>query len=262
MLASILWSKAASSGSDGQRLGSGRLRAPCGAGTLWGAEQHENRTQWHFIPPRRVQPALGLHPQDITGPELARGPASHGSNPAGFQAPVEGLSRAEKLLYLPSEMQSGAGDGRKADGGGTGPTPPRGTACAFLGRVPPEAESRRCAHTASDIIIILIMKGQLLQSSSPLRRRERRMQRRCVSLIPSSCRESGRDARPAGPLLGCCPGVTKLHARSPPSPVTLPAGSLATGESLRESGATRSCPPGPVPITALCRVPRPPVWWG
>lgn len=131
MLASILWSKAASSGSDGQRLGSGRLRAPCGDGTLWGAEQHENGTQWHFIPPRRVQPALGLHPQDITGPELVRGPASHGSNPAGFQAPVEGLSRAEQLLYLPSEMQSGAGDGRKADGGGTGPTPPRGTALRF-----------------------------------------------------------------------------------------------------------------------------------
>lgn len=51
-------------------------------------------------------------------------------------------------------------------------------------------QSCRCTRTASDIITILIMKGQLLQSSPSPRRRERRMQRRSVSLIPSSRGES------------------------------------------------------------------------
>lgn len=109
-------------------------------------------------------------------------PTSRGSNLARGCA-----GQNHSVIYC---LRCGAvlGMGERLMGGG--PTPPRGAACAFLGRVPPEAESRRCAHAASDIIIILIMKGQLLQSSSPLRWRERRMQRRCVSLIPSSRGES------------------------------------------------------------------------
>ena len=136
----------------------------------------------------RVQPALGLHPRDITGPELARGPMSHRSNPAGFQALARGCAGQNRSVIYCLRCGAVLGMGERLTERGL--TPPRGTACAFLGRVPPEAESRRCAHTASDIIIILIMKGQLLQSSSPLRRRERRMQRRRVSLIPSSRGES------------------------------------------------------------------------
>lgn len=136
--------------------------------------------------PRSVPPALGLHPRGITGPELAGEPMSHGSNPGRGCA---GQNRS--LIYCPKCGGAVPGMGERLMGGGGGrPTPLRAAVFAFLGRVPPEAESRRCAHAASDIIIILIMKGQLLQSSSPLRRREHRMQRRCVSLIPSSHRES------------------------------------------------------------------------
>lgn len=58
-------------------------------------------------------------------------------------------------------------------------------------------QSCRCTRAASDIITILIMKGQLLQSSPSPRRRERGMQRRSVSLIPSS----GGEECPDGPSL-------------------------------------------------------------
>lgn len=132
------------------------------------------------------------------------------------------------------------GMGKRLMGGGL--TRPQGAACAFLGSVPPEAESRRCAHTASDIIIILIMKGQLLQSSSPLRRRERGMQSGCVSLIPSSRGEDtampGRSS--AGPLTR----GDRKRARFPLG--ALPAVSLGAWGSLHENrvicDAPGSCP--------------------
>lgn len=151
---------------------------------------------------------------------------SHGSIPAGS------IPRqvAVQLCYSLSEMWSDAGDGKKTDGEG-GLTPPRGAACAFLGSVPPEAESRRCAHTASDIIIILIMKGQLLQSSSPLRRRECGMQSRRVSLIPSS---RGEDtAMPGQSSAGPLTRGDRKRAGFPLG--ALPAVSLGAGGSLHEN---------------------------
>lgn len=79
-------------------------------------------------------------------------------------------------------------------------------------------QSRGCTRAASDIITILIMKGQLLQSSPSPRRRERRMQRSCVSLIPSSRGESA--AVPGWSLL-------VLHQATDPqgqNPARVPAG--------------------------------------
>lgn len=84
----------------------------------------------------------------------------------------------------------------------------------MLGRVPSAPGSRRCTQAASDIIIILIMKGQRLQRSSPLRRAagERGMQRSCVSLIPSS--------RGVMPIR-----VTETHREPPGCSLCLAAGS-------------------------------------
>lgn len=165
---------------------------------------------------------------------------SHGSNPAGFQAPVEVLCRAEQLLYLPSEMQSGAGDGRKADGGGNGtdPSPRNGVRFSWQGATGGR-EPSLCTHGVRHHHHINNERAapSKLFAPAPARAQNAEEVRE-----PHPKQLQGERLRcPAGPLLGCCPGVTKT-CQVPPSPVTLPAGSLATGESLRESGASRSVP--------------------
>lgn len=124
----------------------------------------QDRARWHFYPPCCVQP----HSVCIPGVAGARAGEStdvpwvqprKGQDCPGYGA-GERLEGPHRALPQEHRVLSLAGS---------------------HGR-----QSCRCTRTASDIITILIMKGQLLQSSPSLRRRERGMQRRCVSLIPSN----------------------------------------------------------------------------
>lgn len=109
----MLWSETVSSGGDGQGLGLGWLCASCRDGTLQRVGHHETGFG-DTLTPSLCSDSTCLHHQDITGPEPARRPLSHGSNPAKCCA---GLNHS--IIY---HWRWSAGDGGKAAGEGTDPS--------------------------------------------------------------------------------------------------------------------------------------------
>lgn len=94
---------------------------PAGMGPS--GEQDTTRQGLVVLYPPRIQPALGLHPQDITAPEPARGPMSHGSNPASGCA-----GQKHSIIY---HLRRGAvlGMGERLMGGGDRPLSEEQRAC-------------------------------------------------------------------------------------------------------------------------------------
>lgn len=120
-------------------------------------------------------PEMGLGQGSAPAEQQNRGWVSAGTKPTGFQPLDQGWrGRNPHLAAIPPLLSRAGGRGWL----------PGAKCCAWMCAI----GSRRCTQAASGIIIILIMKGQSLQRSSPLRctAAERGMQRSCVSLIPSS----------------------------------------------------------------------------